>query len=203
MKHLKKLCATAVLAGTSLTTPTPAMACGLDPYLATVCTFGFNFCPRGWLEANGALISIAQNSAVFALLGTQFGGNGQTTFGLPDLRGRSVVGQGQAPGLSSIQIGQNLGAETTTLSVAQIPAHSHTATLRAATTNPSAELPTNNLISKTPGTETYSEGSSTVNMGSSSITVGNTGSGQAVPIRSPGLGMMTCIAMEGVFPPRN
>jgi microcystin-dependent protein len=97
-----------------------------DPFLGEIELYGFNFEPRGYAYCNGQIMSIAQNTALFALLGTTYGGNGQTTFALPDLRGRVAIHQGQGPGLSDYQIGQEAGSETITLTIGNIPAHSHT-----------------------------------------------------------------------------
>src|ERR1041385_1895796 len=97
------------------------------PFLGAICMFGFNFAPRGWAFCNGQILSIAQNTALFSLLGTTYGGNGQTTFALPDLRGRVPVGTGQGPGLPSIQLGEVSGEPTHTLIITEIPAHNHQA----------------------------------------------------------------------------
>lgn len=112
----------------------------MDAFMGTVLAVGFNYPPRGWLFCNGQTISIAQNSAMFALLGTMYGGDGQNTFGIPDLRGRVVVGsQGAGPGISNVQQGEKAGTNnvtaistgtgSVTLTVANLPAHTHTATL--------------------------------------------------------------------------
>src|SRR5262249_38348776 len=90
--------------------------------------FGFNFAPRGWATCSGQLLSIAQNTALFALLGTTYGGNGQTTFALPDLRGRVAINMGQGPGLSSKSLGEQSGSETHTLNVNEMPSHTHAPT---------------------------------------------------------------------------
>jgi microcystin-dependent protein len=99
----------------------PAAACSFEPYLGTICTMGTNFCPRGWAPAEGGILPIAQNQALFSLLGTQFGGDGQVTFALPDLRGRSVLGVGTGPGLSQTAIGEKGGAESSSLTIASQP----------------------------------------------------------------------------------
>jgi microcystin-dependent protein len=97
-----------------------------DPFVGTIGIFGFNFAPRGWAQCNGQLLSIAQYSALFSLIGTYYGGDGRTTFALPDLRGRVPVNYGQGPGLSSYQIGQRGGAEQVSITIPNLPAHSHT-----------------------------------------------------------------------------
>jgi microcystin-dependent protein len=99
-----------------------------SPFIGQIQAFGFNFAPRGWMTCAGQAISISQNTALFSLLGTTYGGNGQTTFQLPDLQGRVAVGQGNGPGLSAYVIGQKAGSENTQLSIANMPAHTHLAT---------------------------------------------------------------------------
>jgi microcystin-dependent protein len=94
-----------------------------NPYIGEIRLFGGNFAPSGWAFCDGSLLAIAENTALFALIGTTYGGDGASTFGLPDLRGRAVVGTGQGPGLSDYVIGQSGGAETVTLDVATMPAH--------------------------------------------------------------------------------
>src|SRR5687767_4659649 len=98
-----------------------------EPFIAQITLFAGNFAPRGWAFCQGQILSIAQNTALFSLLGTTYGGDGQTTFALPDLRGRVPVGTGQGPGLSPYQAGQKSGVENTTLLSTQMPAHVHTA----------------------------------------------------------------------------
>ena len=110
---------------------TNAMACGDNAYLGEVCTFAFDYCPQNFAPANGQILQIAQNSALFALLGNRYGGDGRTTFGLPDLRGRSPIHYGQGPGLSPVSIAQSNGVENATLTNAQLPVHSHAITGQA------------------------------------------------------------------------
>ncbi len=97
-----------------------------DPFIGQINAFGFNFQPRGWQLCQGQILGIAQNTALFSLLGTTYGGNGQTTFALPDLRGRAIIGQGQGPGLQNYQMGQLAGTESVTLLSSQMPMHTHT-----------------------------------------------------------------------------
>ena len=103
----------------------PAAARAQEPFLGEIRLVGFNFAPKGWATCDGQILSISQNTALFALLGTTYGGNGVTTFALPDFRGRTMVHQGQGPGLSNRVIGEEGGAETHTLTIAEMPAHSH------------------------------------------------------------------------------
>src|SRR5512145_236700 len=109
-----------------------------DPFLGEIKMVGFNYAPYGWAFCNGQILSIAQNTALFSLLGTTYGGDGQTTFALPDLRGRTPIGAGQGPGLPSYMLGEVVGSPTTTLLNSQMPAHNHrvNASQASDTTNP-------------------------------------------------------------------
>jgi microcystin-dependent protein len=123
----KSVIAAAVLAAGSLVHSAPAQA-AVDPFLGEVMLVGYNFCPRGWASTEGQLLAISQNSALFSLLGTIYGGDGRTTFALPDLRSRVPLGQGTGSGLSTVNIGQKGGAEAITQSAGQMPSHTHTST---------------------------------------------------------------------------
>lgn len=104
-----------------------AQACGPEPYVGTVCTFGFNYCPTGYEVADGHLLQVTQNQVLFALIGNVYGGDGRTTFAVPDLRGRSAVGTGTGAGFPTVILGQKIGAASTTLTSNQMPAHTHAA----------------------------------------------------------------------------
>src|ERR671937_737164 len=108
------------------------------PFLGMIATYGFNFAPRGWAMCNGQILPIAQNTALFSLLGTTYGGNGQTTFALPDLRGRFGLGQGEGPGLTARARGERAGTESVALSESELPTHTHTP---SAATNASSSSP--------------------------------------------------------------
>lgn len=123
MKLLKNLLLAASIAGSLHSAP--AFACDNNPFLAQTCPVAFNFAPRGWAPAQGQLLPIASNQALFSILGTIYGGDGRTTFALPDTRGRVVIGAGQGPGLSDYRLGAKGGLERVTLTVAEMPAHSH------------------------------------------------------------------------------
>lgn len=187
----------------------------MDEFLGTIKIFGFNFAPRGWAMCWGQLMSISQYSALFALLGTTYGGNGQTTFALPDLRGRVALGAGQGPGLSSYAIGEIGGVENTTLTIQELPAHNHvaTATTTAIMTAENAEATAQNPANKclASGTRIYAEADPAQNRqmapscinATTTVTIANAGGGQPVNIRQPYLAVNYCIALEGVFPSRN
>ena len=181
----------------------------LEPLIGSVDLWAPNFVPRGWAFCAGQLISISQNTALFSLIGTYYGGNGQTTFGLPDMRGRVPVGVGQGPGLSNYNIGQIGGTENVTLTLAQMPNHTHTAT---GTVTPAAGTgkitltndPTNNYMGQTPSTNVYTSSNNAI-MGSSplKIQIGLSGSGLPFSILQPYLSLNYIIALVGIFPSRN
>jgi len=171
-----------------------------EPILGEIKMFAGNFAPTGWAFCQGQLLPIAQNTALFSLLGTTYGGNGTTTFALPDLRGRAPIGFGQGPGLSNKDLGQQFGTETVTLTTAQMPAHSHT--VNAVTTEGNQNLPTNSLPANTKALDKeYSDAASNTTMKSGMI--GITGSSQPVNISQPSLGVNFIIALQGIFPSRN
>ena len=171
----------------------------MDPFLGQIQAFGFSFPPQGWAFCDGQLLSIAQNSALFALLGTTYGGNGQTTFALPDLRGRSMVHAGQGPGLSPIQQGQVGGLENVTIGLVNMPAHNHSVSIAVNTAAGEESNPTTKLASSTGG---YSEdvAPGAVLGGLNQQVVGGS---QPMGIRNPYLGIYHCIALQGIFPSRN
>src|SRR6187455_3404652 len=155
------------------------------PFLGEIRMFGGNFAPRGRAFCNGQILPIAQNTALFSILGTTFGGNGQTTFALPDLRGREPVGVGQGPGLSDIQLGQMSGTENVTLVTANLPAHNHPINCdnnASSAAQPSGLIP--GLAGDRSTTLTiYSSNTPNAQMGPQ--TVGLTGSGVPVATRDP------------------
>lgn len=164
----------------------------MEPFIGQIMLVGFNFVPRGWASCNGQLLSIAQNSALFSLLGTTYGGNGQTTFGLPDLRGRAPVHFGQGPGLSSYTQGEIGGRESVTLTMNNLPPHAHSLN------GPAAEQTTD----RPSGTVAPAIGGSYGVPSESVGTTGVAGNGQPVEHRSPYLVMNYVIALTGIFPSR-
>lgn len=176
----------------------------MEVFMGLIAAFGFNFPPRGWMSCSGQLVSISQNSAMFALLGTMYGGDGQTTFGLPDLRGRTLVGMGSGPGLAPVQQGEKSGSQQVTILSVNMPQHNHTlgaATLLVANTPADGGVPTG-FLANTGSTKIYNEASN----GSVRAIGGSTdiaGGGQAMNIMNPYLGINYSIAMEGIFPSRN
>ena len=201
MRKSARYLAAATVVCTSLGFGSTALAS--EPFIGQIQTFGFNFAPRGWAHCNGQLLSIASNTALFSLLGTTFGGDGRTTFALPDLRGRAAVHPGSGPGLSNITWGQRGGSETRILSVSNLPSHNHTATLHATSTNGNQTGPANHILANDPREDQYSNGAPNVTMNAASVAVGNTGGGQSFSIRDPYLGIYHSIALTGVYPSRN
>ena len=165
-----------------------------EPFLGEIILFAGNFAPRGWAFCNGQILSIAQNTALFSILGTTYGGNGVTTFALPDLRGRVPVHPGQGPGLSQYDLGQVGGSETVTLSVNELPQHTHRqpATNAEQTTNrPNGALPARGGV--------YGAVSDDSLLGPTTPAGGN----QPHNNIQPYLALNYIIALEGIFPSRN
>lgn len=172
-----------------------------EPFLGQVIMTGFNFAPRGYASCDGSLQSIAQNSALFALLGTQFGGDGQVTFALPDLRGRVGIHQGQGPGLAGRTIGEVAGEENHTLLASEMPQHNHllaASSVSGALGTPNGNFPAASSSSQTATYRPTPDGS-TLNPQS----IGLAGGSQPHENTQPYLVINFCIATEGIFPSRN
>lgn len=169
-----------------------------DPFLGQISLFTFGFAPKGWAFCNGQILSIAQNQALFSLLGTTYGGNGVTTFALPNLQGRAAVSSGQGPGLSSYTLGQVGGEAAHTLVPAEIPPHTHGAATASDTTQMSPQA--NYWARNTGGNAIYSA-ASTGTM--SANAVGAAGGNQPHQNMQPHLALNFCIALQGVYPARN
>ncbi len=170
-----------------------------DPFLGQISIVGFNYAPQGWAMCNGQLLSIAQNTALFSLLGTQYGGDGESTFALPDLRGRFPLGAGQGPGLSPRTQGETGGAEQYTLTVAQLPAHTHP--LAASKTEATVTSPTGALLGTKARVPLYAPAGNFTTM--STLSIGSTGGTQPHPAMPPYLVLNYIIALEGIYPSRN
>jgi microcystin-dependent protein len=171
-----------------------------DPFVAEIRVMPYNFAPRGWAMCDGQLMPISQNTALFALLGTTYGGNGKTTFALPDLRARFAMSAGSGPGLSPRELGQAVGQASVALSPGQMPTHTHA--LRAGVT-PASTSPAGNVMAPTAsgGGNVYRAPGTVAPMAASAI--GVAGSGAAHENRQPYLGLTFCIALQGIFPPRS
>ena len=174
----------------------------MQPFLGQIQPVGFNFAPRGWSLCWGQLLPIAQNTALFSLLGTAFGGDGRTTFALPDLRGRSIVGVGNGPGLSNISWGERGGSEVIALGVAQLPSHNHTANVVAESGVVTSANAKGRMLA---GAMIYADPAPANNkqMSTESVNVENAGGSQPVYIRNPYLGIYVTIALTGTFPSRS
>lgn len=172
----------------------------MDPFVGEIRIFGFNFAPKGWAQCNGQLMPISQNTALFSLLGTMYGGNGKTTFALPDLQGSAPLQAGQGPGLSQRFQGEAGGTESVTLLESEIPMHSHSWQI--------SQRPSNN---GTPSDAVYvgpaSEGQFILNDSQPTASMAPNAlspSGGSLPHNNmqPYLTMNFCIALQGIFPPR-
>lgn len=190
----------------------------MEPFLSQILLWACNFAPRGWAYCAGQTLSIAQNTALFSLLGTTYGGNGQTTFQLPDFQGRVPVGAGQGPGLSYYTLGQVSGTENTTLTINQMPAHNHAAVLTvtvsasnaaatadapaigistlAALSDPATLNPINGYNNATPNIPLNANATVTG-------TISPNGGSQPFSIMQPYLAVNYIIALEGIFPSRS
>jgi microcystin-dependent protein len=172
----------------------------MQPFLGEIRNFGFNFPPRNWAQCAGQLLSIQQNTALFSLLGTMYGGNGTTNFALPDLRGRMPIGWGQGPGLSNYVQGEVGGTENTTLLISNLPSHNHA--LNAKTGGGNQGAPTGNLLAASDQRNSqYTSATADTTLAANAI--GNTGSGNSFSNMQPFLTMNYCIALTGIFPARN
>jgi len=173
-----------------------------DPWLGEIALVAFNFAPQGWAFCNGQLLSIAQNTALFSLLGTTYGGDGQTTFALPNLQSRVPIHFGQGTGLSPYLLGATGGVETVTLQTTQIPAHTHSFTPQATTAGGSATSPAGAFWAESGSGDTIYQGG-TSNTQMAPQTLGNTGGGQTHENRQPFLALNYVIALVGIFPSRS
>lgn len=184
----------------------PAMA--QEYFLGQVVWTAFSFCPKGFAPANGQLLPINQNQGIFSLLGTTYGGNGQTTFALPNIQGRTLVNYGQGPGLPDRTVGEVYGTETTTLAANQMPTHSHTASttvaLRASSAQADSASPMGNVLANSRTSRIYSTAAANVAMAADALgaapTVAPTGGGQPFNNVQPTLALTACIALQGIFP---
>jgi microcystin-dependent protein len=170
-----------------------------DPFVAEIRIFPFNFAPKGWAFCDGQLLPLSQNTALFSLLGTFYGGDGKSTFALPNLQGSAPTHQGQGPGLSLYDLGQASGSETVTLLQTELPAHAHLAS-GASGSGPTS--PANNTWGAAAGRTpppTYVDGNPNVTMGNAMSVAGGS---QPHNNMQPYLTLNFCIALQGIYPPR-
>jgi len=216
------------VAGLAVVETSAVQACSTDPYIGSICTTAATYCPANqYLEANGQLLAINQYQALFSLLGNYYGGDGTTNFALPDMRGRSPVGVGTGPGLTPVTTGQRRGIDFMTLTIQQLPMHSHAAiftpdgggssvSLQASTkvaTKPQAAdgdyIASNNPLGGAPKFIGAGDAAPTVDLGGISggggggtVQVGDTGGNQAFANYPPQQALKYCIAVEGLYPTR-
>lgn len=174
----------------------------IDGCLGEIRLFAGNFAPRDWALCNGQLLAISQNNALFSILGTTYGGDGQTTFGLPDMRGRVVVGTGNGPGLTSRTLGQKSGSEESILSVANLPPHTHTGSIKVSSLDGEESNPTGQYLAKNENAEIYLD-SSNATTAADSVAIGSTGSGVGVNNMQPYTVINYVICLVGIYPSRN
>lgn len=200
----------------------------IDVFIGMIASFGFNFAPNNWSKCEGQMTAIAQFQALYSLLGTAYGGDGRVNFALPDLRGRTPIGQGDGPGLTPRLIGQKVGTETVTMTTAHLPSHTHTATFTPAgggssasvhvsTSNGDKDTPAAgdylaktmsgltalNKYTSTPGTTVPLGGVTGGGGGGGVVTVNNAGNSLPLPNMQPFLVINWCISMLGTYPSRN
>jgi microcystin-dependent protein len=170
-----------------------------EPFVGEIRMFGFGFAPQGWALCNGQLLPISQNQALFSLLGTTYGGDGRTTFALPDMQSRVPVCQGQGPGLSSYAEGQAGGAETVTLAAGQMPGHTHP--VKASSSAAGSDQPGGRVLARSASHIYIAEPDTSTVMNADML--GGAGGGQPHGNIQPYLAVNFCIALSGIFPPRN
>jgi microcystin-dependent protein len=172
----------------------------MDPFVAEIRIFPFNFAPKGWAFCDGQILPLSQNTALFSLLGTTYGGDGKSNFALPDLQGNAPMHPGQGPGLSLHDLGETGGSDTVTLLQSEMPSHSHN--MKGDAVSATKKTPDSNAFAKTSGATPYlpPAGAALVPMSPSAITPA--GGDQPHNNLMPYLTLNFCIALQGVFPPR-
>lgn len=188
---LKSILATLTVA--AATTILPAQqSFAQEAFVGEIKWVAFNFCPRFFAPAEGQILSISSNHALFSLLGTMYGGDGRTTFALPDLRGRSAVSRGNAQGLSDIRIGQSGGNESVVIGTANVPGHIHSVAVTPASQSNGNNDKVDGMLKEVKASSQSTEHTKITKIGSN----------HPVPVRDPFLGVQACIAMQGIYPSR-
>lgn len=178
----------------------------MEPFLGQIQAFGFSFAPRGWANCDGQLLAISSNDALFSLLGTYYGGDGRTTFALPDFRGRTTIHQGTGPGLSPAIIGRKGGSYQVALNVTNLPSHNHTVsggiTVGVSDEDANASEGDGKYLG---GAQVYTDQAANGQLAgvNSSYHIGTNGMGQPFGIQNPSLAVNICIALIGIYPSRN
>lgn len=169
-----------------------------EPFVGEIRMFAGNFAPRGWALCDGQLLAVSQNDALFSLLGTIYGGDGRTTFGLPDLRGRVPIHAGSGPGLSPRRLGAKAGSESVTVTVNELPSHTHP--LQASTDAATESSPHGNVLAQSTVARMYVEADPTVDMATASIS--SVGGSRSHTNLMPALCVNFIIALVGIYPSR-
>jgi len=180
----------------------------MDPFIGEIIMFGGNFAPRGWAFCDGQLLPISSNSALFSILGTTYGGDGRTTFALPDLRGRVAVHDGSGPGLTPVRLGEKGGINDVTLTSQQMPSHNHTGTIKVGNDNGDSPKAKGNVFGKNVGDggTTYSDNpdyGDNNELHSGALAINNAGGGQSHTNMQPYQVVNYIIALQGVYPSRS
>ena len=171
----------------------------MDPFVAEIRIFGFNFAPKGWAKCDGQILPLSQNTALFSLLGTTYGGDGKSNFALPDLQGSVPMAPGQGPGLSLHDLGETGGSETVSLLESEIPSHNHA--LRAVNDVGDVNTPGGMSMARSAGAAVYNPGPTPLALRSGSA-ITPAGGDQPHNNLQPYLTLLFCIALQGVYPPR-
>jgi microcystin-dependent protein len=172
-----------------------------DPFVAEIRIFPFNFAPKGWAFCAGQLLPISQNTALFSLLGTTYGGDGKSTFALPNMQGNAPMHPGQGPGLSLHDLGETGGSQFVTLLQSEMPTHSHSVNANVNPANLAAPSPLRSFARSAPGTAYKTTNQNLTNFAPEAI--GPAGGDQPHNNMQPYLTLNFCIALQGVFPPRS
>lgn len=198
-----KLKGTLLAVITSVLSVTAVPALSQEPLIGEIRIVGFNFAPRGFADADGQDLMISSNSALYALYGTFYGGDASTFFNLPDLRGRAAIHAGQGPGLANYVMGQSGGSETATLTIANLPSHSHGVEVNATDNEGDSDDPTGNVWASIDRSDFYSTQPPNVTMSTAAVVTQNSGNGVPFNIRGPYLTVRYVVALTGIFPARN
>lgn len=181
----------------------------MEPFISQIIIMACNFAPRSFAQCDGQILAISSNTALFSLVGTIYGGDGRTTLGLPDLRGRSPIHYGTGPGLAQIRQGQKFGAPTTTLGISNMPPHNHQSIMKvAASTGNVGSIANGNYLAETARggavvPDIYANPAGGGSMAPDAIQVGMSGGGQSFNNYQPCQAVNFCIAIQGIYPSRN
>lgn len=192
-----KILISAICICAAMTFTTVKANAGSQPFVGEIMCGGWNFCPSGWMECNGALIPISEFETLFNLIGTTYGGDGEQTFAIPDLQGRTIIGQGQGSGLTNRVIGETGGFESITLTSQQMPSHNHSMNIHGGSEKSAS--PTNRI----PAVQASNNAYSTTAPNAVMTTTSSIGNGQPHENRQPYLVNKCCISMYGIFPTQN